>query len=180
MESTPVKTYNCPSLRGPTVFPYTQNGENDMRAMMDYVGNGGRYPGSYDGPLLPSIPTGPGPASFAFITDGTSNTLLAGDKYLDRLIAATQSDCNDDQGWVDGYDNDTMAWASDSSADPPQPPKPDGNTSTCGYLFGSPHQTLLAVFCDGSVHSVSFAIDPVTWQNLCNAQDGQPIDLSQF
>src|SRR5438067_5282706 len=51
--STPVSIYICPSLRGPTIFPYTQSGwsgANAKRAMGDYVGNGGTHSSSYDGP----------------------------------------------------------------------------------------------------------------------------------
>jgi prepilin-type N-terminal cleavage/methylation domain-containing protein len=179
VESTPLKIYNCPALRGPTIFHYTQNGENDDRAMMDYVGNGGSYwSNSYDGPLCPSSV---GPAKFATITDGTSNTLLVGEKYLDRTIALTKPDCNDDQGWVDGWDNDTIACATDAAGNAPKPPQPDGKTTTCGYIFGSPHTaTMSALFCDGSVHSIPFSINPTIWLRLCGARDGQSVDLSQF
>lgn len=179
VESTPVKIYNCPALRGATIFNYTQNGENDRRAMMDYAGNGGSFwSNSYDGPILP---TGQGVTTFARITDGTSNTLLVGEKYLDRAIATSQPDCNDDQGWVDGWDNDTIACATDSSSNPPRPPKPNPNTTTCGYFFGGLHTaTMTGLFCDGSVHNIPYTIDPTTWLRLCCAQDGQPIDPSSF
>src|SRR3954447_24723133 len=74
--SSPVPTYICPSLRGPTVFNYTQAGWNGKRAMGDYVGNGGTYSGTYDGPLVPRGRT----TAFKNITNGTSNVLLIGEK----------------------------------------------------------------------------------------------------
>ena len=44
---TSLKMMLCPSLRGPTKFPYTQSVPNGDRAQMDYVGNGGTW-GSFD------------------------------------------------------------------------------------------------------------------------------------
>jgi prepilin-type N-terminal cleavage/methylation domain-containing protein len=188
--ATPIPTYFCPSLRGPTVFPYGQAdwGSNPgFRAMMDYVGNGGTF-GTYaaftapdnslDGPLVPS-PSGSqaAPVRMESITDGTSSTLLVGEKYLDRAIAASQSDCNDDQGWTDGWDNDTICFAQGSSAGAtPQPPIPDGLVGTCGLTFGSSHDTCVCVFCDGSVHNVDFNIDPRTWLALCTRNGGETPD----
>jgi len=177
-----VKTYICPSLRGPTKFPYQGN----FRAMMDYVGNGGSYGGwwafdavtnSFDGPFRPSGNA----AKFKDITDGTSQTLMVGEKWLNRQTAMSTPDCNDDQGWVDGWDNDTICFARGGYAtNPPSPPQPDGTTGTCGLIFGSPHSSLLTVFCDGSVHSVNFSVSPANWLRLCSGTDGQPVDFTEF
>ena len=35
-------------------------------------------------------------------------------------------------------------------------------------------------FCDGSVHVISFFIDPTTHQRLANRRDGQAIDASKY
>ncbi len=178
--ATPVKTYFCPALRGPTVFPYTQSAPNGNRAMIDYAGNGGSYwSTSNDGPLRPASS---GPTTFASISDGTSTTLLAGEKLLDRAIALTQSNCDDDQGFVDGWDNDTIACATNAQGAAPMPPKfGSTNTGECGYIFGGLHTaTMTSVFCDGSVHNISYSINPTTWLYLCGAMDGMPVDSSQF
>ena len=51
----------------------------------------------------------------------------------------------------------------------------DTSGSYCGAVFGSIHASLNSVFCDGSVHSISFSVDANTWQRLCCINDGLPI-----
>ncbi|MCY2995484.1 MAG: DUF1559 domain-containing protein [Planctomycetota bacterium] len=173
---TAISSYSCPTLRMPTAFPYTQAGFNETRMMADYVGNGGTWGGwgnfdnsgnSLDGPLSPSGRQ----VRLAQITDGVSNTLLIGEKYLNQLSPGPA--CNDDQGWVDGWDNDTIAFVRGTAASNPiETPIPDGRVSGCWMVFGSPHSTLLAVFCDGSVHSISFSVDSNAWLWMCAGRDG--------
>ena len=88
--ATPIKTYNCPSLRGPTIFPYSQSGWSTTfgkRAMGDYCANGGTSLGSYDGPVVPihgenCYGTYNGySVSIYDCTNGTSNILLVSEKY---------------------------------------------------------------------------------------------------
>ncbi len=192
--STSVKIYNCPSLRGPTAFPYAQSdwgGSGGKRAVGDYVGNGGSWgswsglissSNSLDGPLVPSVIYSGKTVMFANITKGTSNTLLIGEKYLDRAIAQTQSDCNDDQGWTDGWDNDTICFAQgSSSSNPVTPPLPDGSVGTCGLYFGGAHPAgMQSVLCDGSVRSVSFSVSPAEFLIFCQTQSGLVLDWTTF
>jgi len=178
--STPVPTYICPSLRGPTVFQYNQAGwagTNARRAMNDYVGNGGSYSGAYDGPLVPRGRT----MSFKNITTGTSNCLMVGEKYVDFLIAASQPDCNDDQGWTDGWDNDMICFAEGPSSGPPFPPQRDGRAGTCGFYFGGPHTSgIQVVLCDGSTRSVSYTVNATAWLTFCQANSPAVLDWSTF
>ena len=47
--------------------------------------------------------------------------------------------------------------------------------------FGGPHPGgCQFVFCDGSVHSISFSIDEATHRRLGNRQDGEALDASKF
>src|SRR5262249_45998165 len=86
---TPIPTYVCPSFRGPIVRPYAQGnnpGNTSRRAMMDYTANCGQSQGSYDGPVVPSKNGYSGITGLvrklSDITDGTSNTLLVGEKFV--------------------------------------------------------------------------------------------------
>src|SRR5205085_1890525 len=88
--------------------------------------------------------------------------------------------CNDDQGWVDGWDNDTICFANgfNGQGGPIEPPKRimKGQDS-CGFNFGSIHETLLTAFCDGSVHAINFSVSAGVWARLCKIDDGQPTGL---
>ena len=190
---TTIDMYICPSLRGPITFPYSQSyWSGQPRAVGDYVGNGGLWGwesgetetaggGSFDGPFTPLLLKQP--VKVAHITNGTSNVLLAGEKYVDKAICVSKSDCNDDQGWSDGWDNDAICWAygKNGAGGPPVTPQPDGALGTCGGAFGSVHPGYIqSVFCDGSVHSLSFEIDPTTWSNLCSRNNGNPVNPENF
>ena len=174
----------CPSLRGPTKFNYTGSIPNGMRAQMDYVGNGGTWGNfdpnnnSFDGPIRPSGRK----LSISDIKDGTSNTLLIGEKYLNIKIATTSSDCNDDQGWTDGWDNDTVCFARGTGGPTGTilVPIPHGSNGTCGGNFGTAHTTLTTVFCDGSVHNIALTINPTTWLYLSSISEGGVLNGTDY
>jgi prepilin-type N-terminal cleavage/methylation domain-containing protein len=192
--STTVPIYFCPSVRGPTVFAYTQ-GALTQRAMNDYTGNGGSWGhwdlpfdtsnNALDGPIVPAFVLSNRKRKILDIVDGTSNTLLIGEKYLDPQGARGQSpSCNDDQGYIDGWDNDMICFGNgeqstaSSAAAPPKYINIQDPNGSCEARMGSIHTACMVVFCDGSVHAVSFNINPVAWQRLCSINDRQTIDLS--
>jgi prepilin-type N-terminal cleavage/methylation domain-containing protein len=171
--STPIKTYNCPALRGATLIPYNEDGwpPGAPRAMGDYVGNAGT--GNQDGPLVQTYSNRY--VSLTHITNGTSNVLLVGEKYVDFADAvAGRQECNDDQGWTDGWDNDTLGLGT-------TPPRRDGTATTCVDTFGSPHTAgMQAVWCDGSVRPVSYQVNPTMFLNASLIASGVPIDWDTF
>lgn len=180
--STIVKTYCCPTLRTPIVLPYAQAGwagiAGASRAMGDYNGNGGSGT-ALDGPLQPNMPNGGRPITMASITKGTANTLLVGEKYVDFLVATTGSDCNDDQGWTDGWDNDAISFAQVGGVN--YAPQPDGRTTTCGSFFGGPHPAgMQCVLCDGSVRSVSYSANSGMFFIFCQINSTAVMNWSTF
>ncbi|HLW68276.1 MAG TPA: DUF1559 domain-containing protein [Gemmataceae bacterium] len=192
--SAHVKTYVCPSVRAAITYAYYQGNTSypGGRTLMDYVGNGGTFGAwwafdpsnnSLDGPLVPMASYSGKSVRFANITDGTANTLLIGEKY--QYVARYGPDCNNDQGWTDGWDNDTVCyavgypgvWPYDGTPIPPQR-NPPGEGSTCGGIFGSSHTGgMVAVFCDGSGHIVTYSVPKTTWANLCSGTDGKVMDF---
>jgi len=172
---TPVKIYNCPSLRKNVTFPYAQGSWNgSQRAMGDYLGNGGGG-SSYDGALVPSTASSGRVVRLTDIGKGTANTLLIGEKYVDFSAAAGGgSACNDDQGWTDGWDNDTIGFSIN-------PPRRNARASTCDCQFGSSHPGgVQVVLCDGSVRSVSYTVSPAVFVIFCQIAGTGVMDWTTF
>ena len=109
---------------------------------------------------------------FRHIEDGTSNTYLCGEKYLDPVGYENGTDTGDNETWCTGHNNDNFrtTWMPPSrdGINPLDPNKPEN-----GEMFGSAHATTWqAAYCDGHVVSVSFDIDPAVHKNRGNRKDG--------
>jgi prepilin-type N-terminal cleavage/methylation domain-containing protein/prepilin-type processing-associated H-X9-DG protein len=128
----------------------------------------------------------------AHITDGPSNTYLFGEKFLNPDNYTSGADAGDDMcafvGWADDLYR-TAYWTSAMTAtnnyaprqDLPIPSGAPAYTFNSSAIFGSPHPAgCNFVFCDGSVHSISFSVDPFTHSLLANRADNQPIDDSKW
>ena len=100
------------------------------------------------------------------ITDGLSNTILAGDKHvpLDRLGQG---------GWDSSLYNGSYISAL-RSAGPAYPLAQ--SPQEYGFKFGSYHPGLCQfVFADGSVRAIPNAIDPAIFGLLADRGDGQVV-----
>ncbi len=164
---TVVATYYCPTRRRAALY----NG----LAKIDYAascGSNGR-----NGIL---IQRGLGAISFAHIRDGSSNTLMLGDKQLnlDRL-GATYDD--NETFASSGWESDIRRYTSAS-----YPPRPDSqhtsytssDPSSGSNHFGSSHPGLICVaLADGSVRSLAFSIDRTVYQRLGDRADGNPVSI---
>jgi prepilin-type N-terminal cleavage/methylation domain-containing protein len=112
----------------------------------------------------------------AHITDGASNTILVGEKYMSPDMYSNGSLEGDFQGWDVGFLDDICRWGS-----PNQPLLQDMYGLDAWDCFGSAHfGTAGFVFCDGSVHRLSYSISMQVLGELCNRCDGHVIDNGVF
>ena len=111
------------------------------------------------------------------ISDGTSNTYLAGEKPVMPEKYMTFQHPNDNQSMYSGLD-----WDTNRHADPRIVLKPDylittQDTLILNFAFGSAHVSgCHMVFCDGSTHMINYDIDPTIHACLGNRADGYPVD----
>jgi hypothetical protein len=201
---------NCPSSRPPTLRTYSDGTQRFMMdyagnggtIMVPYstsppspmptnsnVINYNVVPSSapngntFDGAFVPSNDEWSPPhrgRTMKDFTDGTSTTVLIGEKFVskDQQSGGSGSTCDEDQGWVDGWDNDAMSSAytyNNTSGGLLVPQQSNyAQQDDCGGVFGSFHGSALVVFVDGSVHSVAFDITPLNWWHLLVINDGSP------
>ncbi len=139
----------------------------------------------------------------ANILDGTSNTYMVGEKYVkpeayDGVANSTVDpsfDWGENQCMYVGYEWDNFRVAFEPQFFPgtttptPFPLSSVTNSDfyqprqdTPGYptygAFGSAHSAgLNMAMCDGSVHTISYDIDPWAHRNLANRMDGEVAEL---
>jgi prepilin-type N-terminal cleavage/methylation domain-containing protein/prepilin-type processing-associated H-X9-DG protein len=186
-----IPIYHCPSRRSPTIY------NNFM--LTDYVGAAGLTWEAtaadvhtlYTGAVIPAEICFATPCTqlavvnFAAITDGTSNTVLVGEKYV-SVDLYRGGQWGDNNSWAIGS---TWISARHSKRAPGQDSKaveeatrrdlpwrdPSGNCRECGMwdFFGSPHPGAFnVVWCDGSVRSVRYTVDLANWQKMVARDDG--------
>lgn len=142
------------------------------------------------------------------IKDGLANTYMIGERYLCPDCYYTGACCDDDQGWIQGYDVDTCRWTAfgyvntSSPGSPPTPSmlasnppipilpaqdRPGVGSANQSYIlscmpnFGSAHSAgFNMAFCDGNLRLISYSIDPTTHMQLGHRSDGEPTDASKL
>jgi prepilin-type N-terminal cleavage/methylation domain-containing protein len=104
------------------------------------------------------------------ITDGTSKVYMVGEKYLnpDLYEAEGDGDGGDNHSLYQGFDWDINRWAWMD-----WPPMQDTPGFNSFERFGSAHPGgWHMVYCDGSVHTLAYDIDPLAHMQLSNRHDG--------
>lgn len=154
----PIKTFTC-SSRSPKPRVLSANawygpGGNYAHAMTDYAANGGLSSNGTSGAIVYNPYGSKNAATMVSFKDGTSNTMLIGEKAMDPdNLSNFQSD--DNEGYTSGWDHDTIRWTD-------RLPKPDSAFRGFGWgeqRFGSSHiGGFQAVLADGSVRFVSFSV----------------------
>jgi prepilin-type processing-associated H-X9-DG protein len=110
------------------------------------------------------------------IRDGTSNTYMVGEKYLNIDKYTTGNSGADNESMYAGYDNDTNRTTRLGYV-----PRQDRPGYYFGDGFGSAHTgSLNMAFCDGSVRTIDYSIDKHTHRWLGNRADGERIDAADF
>jgi prepilin-type N-terminal cleavage/methylation domain-containing protein/prepilin-type processing-associated H-X9-DG protein len=125
------------------------------------------------------------------IPDGTSNTLMVGEKWQPPNTYSGGA-WNDDHNVASSLDPDDARIAdrppiadfgTDATDNPCcdwwRDPKPPG--TGYGAYFGGPHSGgINSVFADGSVHFISFSVSAPVFAALCDRRDGTALDASQY
>ncbi len=111
------------------------------------------------------------------VTDGLSNTYMAGEKYLPPDDYTNGADGGDNENAYMGFNADIGRWGGPNVGIPRQ--DTPGLTDYNDYGSVHPNGFNMAL-CDGSVRMISFSIDLTTHGRLANRKDGLPVDQSKF
>ena len=197
-----VKSYICPGRRGSSPITLSIDGDqnggavNVPGALSDYAGNGGdnnTNPAWYDtwtakGVIIWStansatgIPVSQyrGQLKILDITDGTSNTMMFGEKHvpLDRMgigRITTGGSIGGDGSIYNGDDEESFVrCAGPGYGIVSDPMLPLGNF----FRFGSVHSGVCQfVFCDGRVKALNNSVNTTLLQKYALRDDGQFVD----
>ncbi|MFO0898054.1 MAG: DUF1559 domain-containing protein [Pirellulales bacterium] len=110
----------------------------------------------------------------AQIEDGTSNTYMVGDKYLNPDNYESGNDFSDDEPALGADDYDLHGWGH-------VPPARDTPGLALFWSFGGAHPGgFNMALCDGSVRGLRYELSADVHRRLANREDGQPISESEL
>ncbi|MCC7083996.1 MAG: DUF1559 domain-containing protein [Pirellulales bacterium] len=157
-------------------------------AIADLNSSGGkRWPdtGPCDGAICPAKGV-----KLSEISDGTSHTMFAGEKYLRPERYEDGADLGDNESAFVGYNGDIARWTGVAPSGTTYPipnsyvlqPRQDRSGFDYDWrAFGSAHPGVMnAAFCDGSVQSVSFNVDPQVFIRIGSRRDGQSVSVNSL
>jgi prepilin-type N-terminal cleavage/methylation domain-containing protein len=205
--ATPVSTYYCPSRRSALAYPSSEITATNAAAARqlgksDYASNGGTVIILGAGPSTPrciqtypncgwsnsdepngilsttdGIITERSEIRIAQVKDGTSNTMLVSEKYLNPETYNTGNDGADNNSAFHGQDWDVCRWTGDTFDFIPVQDTPGYAKITA---FGSAHSPgVQAALCDGSVRTVSYQVDKNVWRAFGTRDRGDQATLDQ-
>jgi prepilin-type processing-associated H-X9-DG protein len=180
--STPIASLYCPSRRPAAAYPSRTGGANGPAAHSDYALNGGasvrpdefqiRWPGIW-GPTPRGRPIKP--VRYKDIKDGLSKTYLAAEKALSARHYTSGRDPGDDASIWDCPRGNCVRFAKRV----PIHDQPQAENCWSCHNFGSAHPSSFnAVFCDGSVHSLTYDISFATHAALASRAASDKVDLT--
>ncbi len=187
---TPIVSYFCPSRRRPVAIAGTNwRSQANPRAMTDYAANGGTvgdgtagngwYGVGADGIVAyrkqheATLP--------AQIKDGLSNTILAGEKRLNDAFATSDTQADDNDGYVSGYQDDTIRWGPSRTnkwgdltphVDMFGPVETYATINPRTWEFGAAHASgAQFVMCDGSMRLIHYNVNGDVFRRACCRDD---------
>jgi prepilin-type N-terminal cleavage/methylation domain-containing protein len=165
-----VLTFFCPTRRGPPSLSPVTTGSTVTGVPSDYaacVGDSSTAPSDGAFQLVNSNHMG-ALIRIADITDGTSNTLLIGEKHIQR---GSLNDPIQDGMIYSGSEQQTYCRRASASS-----PLAFSPTAALNAQFGSWHTSVCQfVFADGRVRGLLHSTPGATLALLANRGDGQPI-----
>jgi type II secretory pathway pseudopilin PulG len=169
VRGTAVKLFYCPTRRSPEPI----NG----LAKTDYAGNAGTSIIGANGVVMQTTPAQQG-IRMADITDGASNTVLAGERRMN--VAKFGAPPGDNESYCTaGWNGDCEVYRKAFTV-----PAPDYHAAfdpSPLHEFGSSHPGLFnVVFCDGTVRVVRYSVSLSTWQKVCVRNDNDVVDLDNL
>ena len=203
---TPVAMFNCPSRRAVKVYPtsgktYKESGKISQGIKNDYSANFGTKlinPDDSAKPHTTSLaegtnkkknnswnnPNDTGVISFhsnvtmGEIRDGTSNTYLVGEKNLNPA-KYEDVETGDNETPYSGACNDCLRGGYFNNTSDHAGPVMD-RPGYERFVWGSAHAGAFGMAaCDGSVHRISYSIEPQTHYYLAHRSDGEVASMSE-
>jgi prepilin-type N-terminal cleavage/methylation domain-containing protein len=209
---TPLPGLNCPTRRTSMLFDLNPNnnikqfrltsGTITKLARSDYAINGGDYiQWWYDADSPATLADGDNPSfkwddmskqtglsylrsqiKMSDITDGTSNTFLIGEKYINSTHYTDGKDQGDSDTMYCADHLNLIRWTgyfggtgTADSNNLPRMDRPAIGEGTHVQWFGSAHANAFSMsYCDGSVHAIVYSIDAETYRRLGNRKDSCP------
>ncbi len=160
----------CPSRRAPQKVLFTFPGFFGGNPIECALGDYGASNWEMTGVVRQYLPN-----RVSSIKDGTSNTLLVGEKRLNlRFLGQVQKD--DDEGYAAGWDADTIRQTEIQPAPDYSAPSGDGE----GRFGSSHHGSFNAVFADGSVRTISYPVNHKVFKRVGDKSDGQQVNLDDL
>ncbi|MBR5711284.1 MAG: DUF1559 domain-containing protein [Thermoguttaceae bacterium] len=217
--ATPIPLFYCPSRRMAQGYPMTgtkpadmtKNLQDGLYGKTDYAANGGNSKNIFQGAESATIDSNEQlsgvvrpmkSVSDKEIRDGSSYTILAGEKYLPPEHYESGDNPGDKSVWLVGWSVENIRFAPyfngqngkpelytgwetksptcDESANRERMPRPDTRgegLSGSVINFGAPHASFMqVVMVDASVKQIKYAINPKVFGCLCNRADDVGID----
>ena len=199
---------HCPSRREAKGYPHVEGsinaGSPSVVSKTDYAINGGtksEFLGSFgsiacledypncnfpDTRNFDGMSTVRSEVTVAQVKDGTTKTLLIGEKYLNPLYYETGDSCVDNNSINQGNDWDVNRWfpglvnGNLTNLGERLPRQDTPGFENCTKRFGSAHAVVFqAVYCDGSVSAIEYDVDPAIYSSWGSRNGGEAISTRE-